>query len=78
MDLNTAVGHTLRRVRESQKLTLRQVSKSSCVSLGHISAIETASRAPSLFVVEQLWTKGLDMEISELMKQVYITIKENK
>lgn len=78
MDFSVAVGYTLRKLRQEKNLTLRQVSSKSFVALSHLSAIETATRAPSLLTIEQVCTKGLDIEMTELMKQIYKTLKESE
>jgi hypothetical protein len=78
MDLNTAVGHTLQRIRQENLLTLRQVSAKCYVSLGHLSDIETSKTPVSLPMLEQVCTKGLGIEMTVLMKEIYDTLKENK
>lgn len=78
MNFNQAVGFTLRRIRQDKELTLRQVSSKSFIAVGHLSAIETATRNPSLHTVEQVCTKGLDIQMTELMKEIYKTLKESK
>lgn len=75
-EFNIAVGHTLRRIRQDKFLTLRQVSASSYVALGHISDIETGRKSPSLATIEQVCTKGLGIEMTMLMKEIYKTLQE--
>lgn len=77
MDLNTAVGHTLRRIREKDKDTLRTVSTRASVALGHLSDIERGNKCPSLPIIEAIWTVGLRRDISHLMKEIYKTLEEN-
>jgi transcriptional regulator with XRE-family HTH domain len=77
MDLNTAVGHTLRRVRLKDNLTLRAVSKRASVALGHLSDIERGNKCPSLPMVQAIWTVGLRKDISYLMKEIDRTLEEN-
>jgi len=77
MDLNTAVGHTLRRVRLQDDVTLRTVSKRASVALGHLSDIERGNKCPSLPIIEAIWTVGLQRDISYLMKEIYKTLEEN-
>jgi transcriptional regulator with XRE-family HTH domain len=78
MDLNTAVGHTLRRIRTDNFWSLRDVSKKCHVSIGHLSDIETNKTTVSLPMLEQVSTKGLGIEVPVLMKEIYITLKENQ
>lgn len=78
MQFNAAVGYTIRKLRQEKNLTLRQVSSKSFVALSHLSAIETATRAPSLLTIEQVCTKGLGIQMTELMKEIYITLKESE
>jgi transcriptional regulator with XRE-family HTH domain len=77
MDLNTAVGHTLRRVRLQDDVTLRTVSSRASVALGHLSDIERGNKCPSLPIIEAIWTVGLQRDISYLMKEIYKTLEEN-
>lgn len=77
MDLNTAVGHTLRRIREQDDITLRTVSSRASVALGHLSDIERGNKCPSLPIIEAIWTVGLQRDISYLMKEIYKTLEEN-
>jgi transcriptional regulator with XRE-family HTH domain len=78
MDLNTAVGHTLRRIREKDEVTLRTVSTRASVALSHLSDIERGTKCPSLPIIETIWTVGLNRDVSNLMKEIYITLKENQ
>jgi transcriptional regulator with XRE-family HTH domain len=78
MDLNKAVGHTLRRIRQDNFWTLRDVSKKVPIALGYLSDIETSKKSPSLEVLEMVCTKGLGIEITVLMKEIHDTLKEIK
>jgi transcriptional regulator with XRE-family HTH domain len=78
MDLNTAVGHTLRRIRQDNLWTLRDVSSKCYVSISHLSDIETSKTPVSLPMLEQVCTKGLGIEMTVLMKEIYDTLKENR
>jgi transcriptional regulator with XRE-family HTH domain len=78
MDLNTAVGHTLRRIRTDNFWTLRDVSSKCFISLGYLSDIETSRKSPSLEMLELVSTKGLGVEMTTLMKEIYSTLKENQ
>lgn len=77
MQFNVAVGHTIRRLRQDKNLTLRDISSKSFIALGHLSAIETASRHPSLTTVEQICLYGLEIEMPDFMKEVYKTYQDS-
>jgi transcriptional regulator with XRE-family HTH domain len=78
LTFNAAVGYTLRKIRQEKNLTLRQVSSKSFVALGHLSDIERATKSPSLVVIEQVCINGLDIQMTELMKEIYKTLKESE
>ena len=78
MDLNTAVGDTLRRIRTENFWSLRYVSKKCHVSIGHLSDMERNKTTVNLDMLEQVSTKGLGIEITVLMKEIYDTLKENQ
>ena len=66
-----AVSRALRNVRLERGLTMREVSKRSFVSLGFISEIERASKTPSYEVLEQLFSKGLELTMHEWLSEIY-------
>lgn len=74
MKLNSAVGDTIRLLRTDRSLTLRQVSKKSSVSLGHLSDIERGNKQASNEVLEAI-ALGLDLSTTELIGEVYDYLK---
>jgi len=78
MDFHSAVGYTLRKLRQEKNLTLRQVSSKSFVALGHLSDIERATKSPSLLTIEQVCINGLGIQMTELMREIYKTLKESE
>ena len=74
MRLNSAVGDTLRLLRTDRSLTLREVSKRSSVSLGHLSDIERGNKQASSQMLEAI-AKGLEISTTELIGEVYDYMK---
>ena len=74
MRLNSAVGDTLRLLRTDRSLTLREVSKRSSVSLGHLSDIERGNKQASNQMLEAI-AKGLEISTTELIGEVYDYMK---
>lgn len=70
MKLQTAVGGTLKELRLSKNLTLRQLSDKAYISLGFLSEIETGKKCASNDVLETI-AKGLDITTAQLMKEIY-------
>jgi transcriptional regulator with XRE-family HTH domain len=68
-DLLSAIGETLRSVRNERSLTLRQVSEGSHVSVSYLAEIERGEKDPSSRVLESV-AFGLDIEVSELLIKI--------
>ncbi|WP_084709494.1 helix-turn-helix domain-containing protein [Rubrobacter aplysinae] len=68
-DLLSAIGETLRSVRNERNLTLRQVSEGSHVSVSYLAEIERGEKDPSSRVLESV-AAGLDIEVSELLIKI--------
>jgi transcriptional regulator with XRE-family HTH domain len=68
-DLLSAIGETLRSIRNERNLTLRQVSEGSHVSVSYLAEIERGEKDPSSRVLESV-AAGLDIEVSELLIQI--------
>ncbi|CAN5168678.1 hypothetical protein BH24ACT16_BH24ACT16_09890 [soil metagenome] len=68
-DLLSAIGETLRSVRNERGLTLRQVSEGSHVSVSYLAEIERGEKDPSSRVLESV-AAGLDIEVSELLIKI--------
>jgi len=72
--LNSAVGDTIRLLRTDRSLTLREVSKRSSVSLGHLSDIERGNKQASNQMLEAI-AKGLDISTTQLIGEVHDYMK---
>ena len=68
-DLLSAIGETLRSIRNERNLTLRQVSEGSHVSVSYLAEIERGEKGPSSRVLESV-AAGLDIEVSELLIKI--------
>jgi len=75
MELQQAVGLTLKDLRLSKNLTLRQVSHKAHVSIGHLSDIERGESNASNEILEAI-AKGLNVTTLELVGEIYEYLKE--
>lgn len=73
-DLLSAIGDTLRSVRNERSLTLRQVSEGSHVSVSYLAEIERGEKDPSSRVLESV-AAGLDIEVSELLVRISASLE---
>lgn len=73
-DLLSAIGETLRSVRNERSLTLRQVSEGSHVSVSYLAEIERGEKDPSSRVLESV-AAGLDIEVSELLIKISASLE---
>jgi len=73
-DLLSAIGETLRSVRNERSLTLRQVSEGSHVSVSYLAEIERGEKDPSSRVLESV-AAGLDIEVSELLMKISASLE---
>ncbi len=67
--LRRVVGEQLRRLRQDQGRTLRDVSSAARVSLGYLSEIERGQKEPSSELLAAICT-ALDVPLSILMRSV--------
>jgi len=67
--LREAIGETIRDLRASEHLTLRQVSGDAAISLGYLSEIERGQKEASSEVLA-LIARALDVSVGELMAEV--------
>jgi transcriptional regulator with XRE-family HTH domain len=74
--LTNAVGDTIRRMRQEQGKTLREVAKDSHVSLGHLSEVERGGKQASFEVIESV-AHGLNITTSQLIKEIYEYLEEH-
>ena len=75
MKLQKAVGLTVRDLRLSRNLTLRQVSHRAKVSRGHICDIERGESNASNEILEAI-AKGLQLTTVALVGEIYEYLKE--
>lgn len=67
--LRRVVGEQLRRLRQDQGRTLRDVSSAARVSLGYLSEIERGQKEPSSELLAAICT-ALDVPLSTLLRSV--------
>jgi transcriptional regulator with XRE-family HTH domain len=67
--LRRVVGEQLRRLRQDQRRTLRDVSSAARVSLGYLSEIERGQKEPSSELLAAICT-ALDVPLSSLLRSV--------
>ncbi len=67
--LRRVVGDELRRLRQHQGRTLRDVSSAARVSLGYLSEIERGQKEPSSELLAAICT-ALDVPLSSLLRSV--------
>ncbi|HYN56981.1 MAG TPA: helix-turn-helix transcriptional regulator [Motilibacterales bacterium] len=67
--LRRVVGEELRRLRQDQGRTLRDVSSAARVSLGYLSEIERGQKEPSSELLAAICT-ALDVRLSTLLRSV--------
>lgn len=75
MKLQTAVGHTIRRIRTEQGLTLREAAGRKFISIGHWSEVETGKKDASTDMLEHM-ANALDLTTAELIKEIYEYLEE--
>jgi len=74
MRLQEAVGDTLRQIRQEQGLTLRDVSRRSHISIGHLSEVEMGKKGVSFDLLDVV-ANGLNITTADLMKEVHDYLK---
>jgi transcriptional regulator with XRE-family HTH domain len=73
-DLLSAIGETLRTVRNERGLTLRQVAEGAHVSISYLAEIERGEKDPSSRVLESV-AGGLDVEMVDLLLRIAATLE---
>ena len=76
MKLGSAIGGTLRDLRTSQGMTLRELSRKAHVGYGHISDIERGRKYVSGELLEAL-AFGLDLSTTDFIGELYEYLKEH-
>lgn len=69
-----ALGKTLRSIRTTQNLTLREVSASVMVSLSYLSEIERSHKEVSSDILESI-CQGLDIRLPDLLIEVALVMR---
>ncbi|MDP9432918.1 MAG: helix-turn-helix transcriptional regulator [Actinomycetota bacterium] len=67
--LRRLLGDTLRRTRQRQSRTLREVSGSARVSLGYLSEVERGQKEPSSELLASICA-ALDVRLSDVLREV--------
>ena len=75
MELQYAIGGTIRELRQKQALTLRDVSARAFIALGFLSEIETGKKNPSPEVLESI-AYALQITTTQLIKEIYEYLEE--
>lgn len=73
-DLLSAIGETLRGLRNERGLTLRQVAEGAHVSISYLAEIERGEKDPSSRVLESI-AGGLDVEVGDLLLRIAATLE---
>ena len=75
MQLQEAIGGTIRQLRKERKLSLRQLTP--YVSIGHLSDIERGNKEASTHILE-LIAEGLNLSTSQLLLEIYNYLEGDK
>ncbi len=73
-DLLSAIGETLRAVRNERGLTLRQVAEDAHVSISYLAEIERGEKDPSSRVLESV-AGGLGVGMGDLLLRIAATLE---
>ena len=76
-DLLSAIGETLRAVRNERGLTLRQVAEGAHVSISYLAEIERGEKDPSSRVLESV-AEGLGVGMGDLLLRIAATLQPTK
>ena len=71
--LREVIGERLRRVRNDQHRTLREVSRAARVSLGYLSEVERGRKEPSSELLAAICA-ALDLPLDELLRGVAVDL----
>jgi transcriptional regulator with XRE-family HTH domain len=75
MQLNIAVGQTIKELREGRGMTLRNLSDKSYVSFNYLCEIEQGKKWASPSYLEGI-ARGLSLTPADLIKEVYEYLAE--
>ncbi len=73
-NLLSAIGETLRAVRNERELTLRQVAEGAHVSISYLAEIERGEKDPSSRVLESV-AEGLGIGMGDLLVRIAATLE---
>jgi transcriptional regulator with XRE-family HTH domain len=73
-DLLSAIGETLRALRNERALTLRQVAEGAHVSISYLAEIERGEKDPSSRVLESI-AQGLGVAMGDLLLRIAVTLE---
>ncbi len=76
MLLKHAVGSTLRRIRQEQGKTLREVAKPSFITIGYLSEIKRGTKDASSAILESI-TQCLNIDTVTLVREIYDYLEEH-
>lgn len=76
MNLQEAIGGTIRKIRHEQGLTLREASSRNHIAYGYWSEVETGKKGASNHILEHM-ANALDLTTIELVEEIYNYLKEN-
>lgn len=75
MNLQFAIGETIRELRHERNLTLRELSAKSIMSLGYLCEVERGYKSASPETLEFI-AKGLEITTTQLIKEIYKYLEE--
>ena len=75
MPLKYAVGATIRKLRHERHLKLASLSRTSNVSVPHISDIERGATSAGFDIIQAI-AGGLELTTTELVEEIYNYLKE--
>jgi len=77
MNLENAVGSTIRNIRLSKNLYAKTVAAQVPMSPAYLCEIEKGFNLPSLAMISDI-AKGLDMSLPDLWLEIYKNLKGNE
>jgi transcriptional regulator with XRE-family HTH domain len=73
-DLQQTMGTAIRRERQAQGLTLRELAERAALSVVYLGEIERGKKYPSALVLERL-AEALDMSMPDLLERVVADLR---
>jgi transcriptional regulator with XRE-family HTH domain len=75
--LRRLLGDALRRTRQRQQRTLREVSSAARVSLGYLSEVERGQKEPSSELLAAI-CDALEVELSDVLREISATLEAER